>query len=228
MSYVATPTRTFVAGAALAADLRVVLSSGKLAAAGINDVEIGTIETDVFADLDMAAVRLRTAEGTVRMVSAGAIAVGADVYGAASGKVDDVGGGVYIGVALTASAGSGEVIEVLRTDPPGGNITHHTATSTQLTRSQRNSVHTNLGAGAAVTLILPQDAIKGDKFTFAVMAAQDLQVDAGAAGGIYINGAKQADDALIKADDEAESVTLVADGNGDWVAVSPVGTWTVV
>jgi len=60
------------------------------------------------------------------------------------------------------------------------------------------------------------------------MAAQQLQIDPGAAGAIYINGAKQADDAYIWADDEAESVKLVADGNGDWIAISPVGTWTVV
>jgi hypothetical protein len=32
----------------------------------------------------------------------------------------------------------------------------------------------------------------------------------------------------VWADDEAESLTLVADTNNNWVAVSPVGTWTVV
>lgn len=225
--YVDTPTRTFTAGAALGADLRVVLSSGKLALAGINDVELGTMEAAVFADLDLASVRLNTARGTSRFIAAAAIAVGADVYGAASGKVNDVGGGAYIGVALSAAAGDGEVIEVLRLPAPGGNITHHTAGAT-LTRAQRNSVHTNLGAGAAIALALPQDAVAGDRFVFAVMAAQELRVDPGAAGAIYIGGAKQNDDAYITADDEAESVTLVADGNGDWVAVSPVGTWSVV
>ena len=41
-------------------------------------------------------------------------------------------------------------------------------------------------------------------------------------------GEKRADDAYIWADDEGESVKLVADGNGDWVALYTQGTWTVV
>ena len=49
----------------------------------------------------------------------------------------------------------------------------------------------------------------------------------GAAGAVYINGAKQTDDKYISADDEAESVELVADGNGDWIARHVTGTWTV-
>lgn len=96
-----------------------------------------------------------------------------------------------------------------------------------LTKEESGSVHTNLGAGAAVTLTLPQDAIVGDYFEFAVMAAQALRIDPGAAGAIYINGAKQTDNKYIWADDEGESVKLVADGNGDWVAIGAVGTWTV-
>jgi hypothetical protein len=226
-AHVETPTRTFIAGAALAADRRVKLTSGKLAYAGINDVELGTIEIDVFADLDRASVRLRSAEGTGRFVAAGVTAVGADIYGAADGKVNDVGGGVYLGVGLTASTGDGCIIEVLRLPEPGGNITHHTADAT-LTRAQRNSVHTNLGAAGAVALTLPQDAIAGDKFYFNVMAAQELRVDAGAAGALYINGAKQTDNAYASADDEAEHLTVTADGNGDWVAGPYNGTWTVV
>jgi hypothetical protein len=227
-AHVETPTRTFVAGAALAADRRVKLTSGKLAYAGINDVELGTIEIDVFADLDRAAVRLRSAEGTGRFVAAAAISVGADVYAAADGKVNDVGGAEYIGVALTASSGDGCVIEVLRQPAPAGSLTHLTGTSSTLTRSQRNSTFTNLGLGAAHTVTLPQDALAGDKFHFCVMAAQELRIDPGAAGAIYINGGKQTDDAYISADDEAEHVTLTADGNGDWVAGPYNGTWTVV
>ena len=107
-------------------------------------------------------------------------------------------------------------------------IEHHTASDT-LTNYESGSVHTNLGAGANVKLTLPQDAYAGVQFQFAVMtAAQQLQVDPGAAGAIIINGAVQADDAYIWADDENESVELVADGNGDWIAIGTVGVWTVV
>jgi hypothetical protein len=224
--YVETALRAFTAGAAIAKYLRVKLSSGKLAVAGATDVGLGTLEDASFADGDVRAVRLRSAQGTVKMVAAGAISAGADVWAAASGKVNDVGGAVYEGVALDAAAADGDVIEVLRVPEPGGAITHHTASVT-LTRAQRNSVHTNLGASAAVTLTLPQDAIAGDRFFFNAMTAQELRVDPGAAGAVYINGAKQADDKYVSFDDEGEHVTLTADGNGDWIAGPSNGTFTV-
>lgn len=105
-------------------------------------------------------------------------------------------------------------------------IEHHTTDDT-LTRIESGSVHTNLGAGGTVTLTLPQDANVGHYFHFGVMAAQALRIDPGAAGAIYISGAKQTDDKYIWADDEAESVMLVHDGNGDWVALYASGTWGV-
>ncbi len=106
------------------------------------------------------------------------------------------------------------------------NFEAHTADDT-LTKEESGSVHTNLGAVAAVTLTLPQDATAGCRFKLGVMAAQQLRIGPGAAGAIYISGAKQADDKYIWADDEGESVELVADGNGDWVALFAVGVWGV-
>ena len=95
-----TPTRTFTAGAALAQFLRVNLSSGKLAAAGLGAVELGTITTEAFADLDIRAVELNTKQGTVKMVAAAASTLGAAVYGAAAGKVSSTVNGHLIGTAL--------------------------------------------------------------------------------------------------------------------------------
>lgn len=107
--------RMFTAGAAIAKHLRVKLSSGKLAAAGIADKEIGTLIEASFADLDVRPVRLRTAQGTTKFVANAALAVGADVYTAASGKVGaSATTAFYIGVALSASGADGDVIEVLR------------------------------------------------------------------------------------------------------------------
>ncbi len=103
---------------------------------------------------------------------------------------------------------------------------HFTAADT-LTVEESGKVCSNLGASGAVALTLPQSATKGIFYRFVVMAAQELRLDPGAAGAIYIAGAKQTDDKYITADDEAESVTLIADGNGDWVAFCPVGTWGV-
>jgi hypothetical protein len=218
--------------AAIAQYSRVKLTSGYLVAAGANEDDLGTINEAVFIDglVRHVSVRSKTKDGTHKMIAASAIANDADVWGAASGKINDVATSRYIGKTCEAASGSGSVIEVRRThhsSEPTPYINHNTSDAT-LTRDQRNSTQTNLGAGAAKTLTLPQDAVAGDTFHFAVMAAQELRIDPGAAGAIYINGAKQTDDAYISADDEGESVTLVADGNGDWVARSAVGTWTVV
>lgn len=113
--HVETGTRTFIAGGAIARFLRVTLSSGKLAAAGITAKELGTLEEDAFADGDRRPVRLRTAQGTAKMVANAALAVGADVYTAASGKVGASASTAFlVGTALSASAADGDVIEVLR------------------------------------------------------------------------------------------------------------------
>jgi hypothetical protein len=115
MSYVATPTRTFPNNTALAKHLRVTLSSGFLAAAGATTKELGTMEYASLSTDEAACVRLRTAEGTAIFIAAGAIAAGAAVHTAASGKVNDdqATGAFALGTALTAAAADGDYIEVL-------------------------------------------------------------------------------------------------------------------
>ena len=112
-SYVETAARTFTAGAALAQYIRVKLSSSKLAASGVGDDDIGTLESEAFADLDIRDVRLITAQGTRKMVAAAAISVGSRVFQAASGKINDVALGKFIGYALEAATANNDVIEVL-------------------------------------------------------------------------------------------------------------------
>jgi len=112
--YVETPCKTFTAGAAIAKYLRVKLSAGKLAAAGVADDWIGTMENAALADLDKVAVRLRTAQGTCKFVAAGAITAGARVYAAASGKIDDTITTELVGIALEAANDADEVIEVMQ------------------------------------------------------------------------------------------------------------------
>ena len=60
-------------------------------------------------------------------------------------------------------------------------IEHHVADDT-LTTGETGSIHTNLGEDGAMTLTLPQDAVAGDFFHFAVMYAGELRVDPGLAG----------------------------------------------
>lgn len=229
--WVETNCKAFEAGAAIAAFLRVTLSSGRLAAAGVNDLGIGTIEEASFAataPYDVRSVRLWSANGTRKMVAAGAIAAGAKVYAAAGGKISATRSAVCLGIALETATANNDVIEVLIvvSREPENVIEHHTAADT-LTKEEAGSVHTNLGAAGAILITLPQDAVAGDQFHFNVMTAQELRIDPGAAGAVYINGAKQTDDKYISADDEGEHVTLTADGNGDWIAGPTNGTWSV-
>lgn len=108
--------RTFIAGGAIARDLRVTLSSGKLAVAGATAKELGTIWEPTYNDGDAVSVVLSNKQGTCRMVASGAITAGAVVYTAAAGKISatQATGAFEVGIALTAAAGDGSVIEVLR------------------------------------------------------------------------------------------------------------------
>jgi len=116
--FVTERTKTFTAGAAIGENLRVKISSGVLAVAGVGasdePVEIGTMEAPSFASGDKATVVLRSAQGTVKMVAAAAITAGAAVYGAASGQISSTSSGNQIGIALEAAGAANDVIEVQR------------------------------------------------------------------------------------------------------------------
>lgn len=107
--------KAFTAGGALGQHLRVYITSGKLALAGITQRDIGTTKEEAFADLDVIPVNLANKQGTVKMVAAAAITAGALVYTAASGKVSVSAQTAYpIGTAMEAATADGDVIEVLR------------------------------------------------------------------------------------------------------------------
>lgn len=114
--YVDSRTRTFTAGVAIAQYLRVKLSGGKLALSGAadHDNDLGVIREPAFADGDIRAVIVRTKEGTLPMVAAGAVTVGDLVYTAANGRVSTTStGATKIGIALSAAGAAGDIIEVL-------------------------------------------------------------------------------------------------------------------
>ena len=111
--YVETACKMFTAGGAVAQYLRVKTGTA-LAVAGATETELGTLETAACASGDIRAVRLRTAQGTCKMVAANAIDAQATVYGAAGGKIDDIANVNRIGISLEAATADGDVIEVLR------------------------------------------------------------------------------------------------------------------
>jgi len=105
--------KTFPAGAAIGAYLRVKISSGKLAAAGLtDDTAIGTLTEESFADGDIRTVCLWGP--TQKAVAAAAITAGAKVFTAAGGKVSvSASTGRSCGIALEAAGADGDVIEIL-------------------------------------------------------------------------------------------------------------------
>lgn len=110
--------RTFTANGALGAHIRVKITSAstttppQVEVAGSGEQHIGTTEYAV-ADTGIVAVRLRGHGGTIRMIAAEALAVGATLYGAAAGKVKDTSAGSAIGYSLEEATADGDIIEVV-------------------------------------------------------------------------------------------------------------------
>ena len=102
-------------------------------------------------------------------------------------------------------------------------IGSHTADDT-LAESESGGIHTNLGATATVTLTLPASAQAGTVFYFAVQEAQELRIDPGSA--TIRDDSGQTADKYKAANAIGESLSLVADANGDWVTIAKNGTWT--
>lgn len=111
--FVNTPTRTFEAGAAIGQYIRVKLVAGVLQVAAAADYGIGVTEEEAFAAGQKIAVRLWSAQGTMKMKAGAAITAGAEVRPAASGKIDDAGTTPPLGIAFEAASGDGSIIEVV-------------------------------------------------------------------------------------------------------------------
>ena len=186
---------------------------------------------DTVASGGTLAAELFSSGGSLKMIAAEAITVGSRVYQAAAGKVADTVAGAYMGIALDAASADGDVIEVLLPQPGEAQSLGHFRAFTadaSLGASMCGMTITNLGASGTITLSLPTGVPAGTWYRFAVQAAQQLRLDAAANDAIMIGGTTSADSAYVWADDEGESLVLVADTNGNWLACNVVGTWTVV
>lgn len=113
--YVVTPTKSFTIGAAIGKHILVKLSSGKAEIAALGEESIGTLEDESFADGDIRAVRLLSAEGTIKCVASGSFSNGAVVYGRASGKVDDISltSAIRVGIAMEDAGATNDIVEVM-------------------------------------------------------------------------------------------------------------------
>lgn len=110
--------RTFTANGALGANVRVKLTNAsttvpiQVESAGAGEQHVGVTE-HAAADGAAVAVRLRTAPGTVEVTAADSFAVGATLYGAASGRVSDSSSGTAIGIAAESAGAGGDIVEMV-------------------------------------------------------------------------------------------------------------------
>jgi hypothetical protein len=180
--YVETNLKGLPAGGALGQYLRVT-GATSLSLAGASTVELGTLENATFASGDLGQVRLRTANGTAKMVAAGAITAGAPVFAAASGKVASS-GTVFVGTALEAAGADNDVIEVLR-----GPNTDLLANS-QVVKHLRTRVTAAQVNGAGGHVLLP--AVAGVKYRLVDASMISIGGAAGGATAVRIVGTQAA------------------------------------
>lgn len=225
------PTRTIIASEAMVAGRSVTFSTtadtcGYTPVGGRSD---GVLERDV-ASGDEAAIRLRTAEGTEKIMVAVSCSVGDLLYSAASGKASTVAVGDPQWIAIAAGSGDGSIIEALRISRPNQGsarvVEAHTTDDT-LTNAESGSVHTSVGASGTVVLSLPA-AIVGIEFYFAVGAAQELRIDPNGTETISLpsTGVPGAAGKYLTANAIGETVHLVCCSAGSWRAFGFTGTWT--
>jgi len=102
---------SFTAGEALEAFRRVKQSGATVVYADAGERGIGTTQAYV-ANAGQALVRM-DGEGTSKMTAAGTFAVGATLYPADDGKVDDVKAGMPLGKPMEAATAAGDIVEVV-------------------------------------------------------------------------------------------------------------------
>ena len=229
----ATPIVSFGASAALAPNLRVKYDGTYgLVVAGANDAELGTLKArHIVSGLgasEKAAVVVPNAPGTVKMVAAAAITQWNPVYAAASGKIDDVATGIYIGIALEAVTADGDYIEVLRQPLQVNQVraaTVHTGDAT-LTAAESNSIHTTVGASGTVVFTLPA-ATAGLEYFFEVGAAQELRIDPDGSETCALpsTGVQGAAGKYLTANAAGETVHILCCTAGTWSVFGYTGTW---
>lgn len=113
--YVDGNTKAFTAAGTIKQYARVTLGSGgTITEAGLAVKDIGTAMEPAVSG-DVISVRLRTANGTHKMIAKEAVAAGATLYTEAAGLVQDTAEttAFQIGTALEAATAENDIIEVL-------------------------------------------------------------------------------------------------------------------
>jgi hypothetical protein len=174
--------KTFLAGSALEPNRRVKFSSGSVTEpfeviyAGAGEYGIG-ITLGRAASGDPIAVKLWNDPGTFQIEANGAIALGANLYGTASGRVDDSGTGTIQFIALKAASGAGSIIEVA--------INPYLATAAgSVSIADSGSLITGATVEAALAEIM-----QGIKTTQYFLQPAAITLETGAPTVVFANGA---------------------------------------
>ncbi|NOX59948.1 MAG: hypothetical protein GXP29_13975, partial [Planctomycetes bacterium] len=155
---------------------------------------------------------------------AGQASVAAAVYASDDATLTlDSSGSIFVGHVQGIMSAGNVVLRLGGDGPVRVTALDHRTANFGISARQSGTTFTNLGAGGVVTATLPQNAAMGTTLSFVCMADQAFRLAPGAAGGIYIKGTKQADNKYVSIGDIGDFIQLVADGNGDWVAVASVG-----
>ena len=125
--------KTFTAGEDLSAFRRVKLDTtvNQVIYADAEHDSVGITQGAVDSG-DPVNLKLRTAEGTVKVEAAGVVTLGDIVYGADDGKIDDDPSGVVFGQAINASGADGDIIEVIPGVEAHSDLLNHGLVETRL------------------------------------------------------------------------------------------------
>lgn len=174
--------RPDTAAGAIAKYLR-VKTPNAVALAGANEQSIGTMDRDC-TGAGPCSVRVRTAQGTRKMVSATALTAGNLVYGAASGKVSSVVNANVVGVAMETVTADGDVVEVMTVNAPLENVVTAYAVNGAIAVAGGTAMLTKAGINA-MTLAAPTVAQEGIVIT---VVSQTANAHTITATGLIDNG----------------------------------------
>jgi len=154
---------------AIAEAVRVKLdSSGLISAAGVGEDWIGHTTAPVAAS-GLGTVQLL--HPTVEVTAAGAFAVGARLYAAASGKVDDTANGDYTGLlAIQAASADGDIVEAVFSGHPSPESPSEVVTTTNVIAASESGSTFYLDLAGGFVSTLPAPAL-GLRYTFIVKTA---------------------------------------------------------
>jgi hypothetical protein len=212
---------TFTANGALATKTRVKVTSAstttppQVETAGAGEQHIGIVEYAA-ADGTLVAVRLRTAPGVHEGVAREALAVGAVLYGAATGGIKDTSDGTAIGIALEEATDNNDIIKFI-------DFTTISTTAATVSVADSGNIITAVTVEAALAeLMVGMKTAQG----FVPIPLQSFrEVASGVVGNIAANGGVLASDTTpiltsINAGTDGCQVIHWAASNNDIIAVS--------